>query len=223
MTKDDGFASPVVKICGLTNLMDAQVAVDAGADYLGFIFVQRSPRHVTPYNAREIVARLDRTRKRPLLVGVFVNATEEEIAWTLSTCQLDLAQLHGEEPPEMLTALSGRAFKALRPRSIEKARQQAARYGSFGPVDGPDLLVDAFHPSVHGGTGHTGDWDLAADLSPTCRLLLAGGLKTSNVASAIDQVRPWGVDVASGVEKSPGRKDHASVRGFIAAVKHAAG
>ena len=137
----------------------------------------------------------------------------------LNHCDLDLAQLHGEEDPELLALLARRAFKALRPRSVVEAEADATRYARFGPGSGPDLLVDAYHPDARGGTGLAGDWNLATGLARQHRLLLAGGLTPGNVANAIHQVRPWGVDVASGVEAAPGRKDHDQVRAFIAAAK----
>ena len=226
-----------VKICGLTNLEDAQVAVEAGADLLGFIFYEKSPRYVDPRTVASIVGALKHASRStlhapstlhpplstlhspPLFVGVFVNPSLEQVIRMLNYCDLDLAQLHGEESPEMLATLAGRAFKAVRPRSAAEADAAATRYASMGPRQGPDLLVDAFHPGVRGGSGELGDWQLAARLAPAYRLLLAGGLTAENVAEAIRQVRPWGVDVASGVEASPGHKDHALVRAFIAAVK----
>jgi len=227
-----------VKICGLTNLEDAQVAMEAGADLLGFIFYEKSPRYVDPRTVASIVGTLKSaprfaqhpggrsperaplpTPRFPLFVGVFVNPSLEQVILMLNHCDLDLAQLHGEEDPELLALLAKRAFKALRPRSVVEAEADASRYARFGPGGGPDLLVDAYHPEARGGTGQTGDWNLATGLARRHRLLLAGGLTPDNVANAIRQVRPWGVDVASGVEAAPGRKDHAQVRAFIAAAK----
>jgi phosphoribosylanthranilate isomerase len=230
-----------IKICGLTNLDDALVAAEAGADLLGFIFYDKSPRCITPTQVREIVTQLRDTDHRspilgsdepgspvtaprsplpaPRLVGVFVNPSLEQVVRTMDTCGLDLAQLHGEEAPELLAALPGRAFKALRPRDAAEAASQAAAFARFGPAGGPDLLVDAYHPTLRGGAGQTGDWSLAARLAGQHRLLLAGGLTPDNVAAAIAQVHPWGVDVASGVEAGPGRKDHDRLRAFIAAAR----
>jgi phosphoribosylanthranilate isomerase len=217
-----------VKICGFTNLADAQVALAAGADLLGFIFHEKSSRHIDPGSVASIASVLKSSASTlhpppstplPLLVGVFVNPSFEEVTRTLDSCGLDLAQLHGEEDPELLARLAGRAFKALRPRTIEEAEALAARFGSLGPTSGPDLLVDAYHPDVRGGAGQAGDWSLAARLAQRHRLLLAGGLTPKNVAEAISRVRPWGVDVASGVESAPGRKDHVKLREFIAAAK----
>ena len=223
---------PRVKICGLTNLEDAQVALEAGADLLGFIFYEKSPRYVDPRTVASIVGVLKSASRRhykpstlhsstlsPFFVGVFVNPSLEQVTRMLNHCDLDLAQLHGEEDPELLAHLARRAFKALRPRSVEEAEVDASRYARLGPNAGPDLLVDAYHPEARGGTGQAGDWNLATGLARQHRLLLAGGLTPGNVANAIRQVRPWGVDVASGVEAAPGRKDHAQVRAFIAAAK----
>lgn len=216
-----------VKICGLTNLDDALAAAEAGADLLGFIFYDKSPRYITPTEVRAIVTQLRPADHRlpiadhrsPLLVGVFVNPSLEQVVRTLDYCGLDLAQLHGEEAAELLAALPGRAFKALRPRDAAEAASQAAAFARFGPASGPDLLVDAYHPTLRGGAGQTGDWSLAASLAGRHRLLLAGGLTPDNVAQAIAQVHPWGVDVASGVEAAPGRKDHGRVRAFVAEAK----
>jgi phosphoribosylanthranilate isomerase len=230
-----------VKICGLTNIDDALAATEAGADLLGFIFYEKSARYITPTQVRDIVTQLRDTDHRsplayprnrrarvtgyrsplpaPRLVGVFVNPSLEQVVRTLDHCGLDLAQLHGEETPELLAALPGRAFKALRPRDEVEAASQAETFARFGPAGGPDLLVDAYHPTLRGGAGQTGDWQVAAGLATQHRLLLAGGLTPDNVAAAITQVRPWGVDVASGVEATPGRKDHDRMRAFMAAAK----
>ena len=215
-----------IKICGLTNLDDALAAAEAGADLLGFIFYAKSPRAVDARTVAQIIRELkhgSQPRLTPHVslrtVGVFVNPSLEQVVRTLDECGLDLAQLHGEETPELLTALPGRAFKALRPRDAAEAASQATRFAHLGPADGPDLLVDAYHSTLRGGAGQTGDWQLAAGLAGQHRLLLAGGLTPDNVAQAIAQVRPWGVDVASGVEAAPGRKDHGRLRAFIAAAR----
>ena len=227
-----------VKICGLTNLADAQAAVDAGATLLGFIFYEESPRFVTIATVADIVAKLrgpspnhqspihsathrDLVTRSPLLVGVFVNPSLEQVGTTMDTCALDLAQLHGEESPELLALLHRRGYKALRPRTQAEAESQAKRYVKYGPGCGPQLLVDAYHPAARGGTGQMGDWTLAARLARSYRLLLAGGLTPANVAAAVAQVHPWGVDVSSGVEAAPGRKDHAAIHAFVAAATEA--
>ncbi|MCS7222189.1 MAG: phosphoribosylanthranilate isomerase [Anaerolineae bacterium] len=213
-----------VKICGITNLEDARVAVAAGADFLGFIFYPRSPRYVTPERAGQIIAALHAEGLTATTVGVFVDAPLAEIEHTMQVAGLDLAQLHGDEPVAQVQALGGRAFKALRPHSGNDVEADMLSYLSVAPDAAwvPQLLVDAYHPSAYGGTGQIGDWRLAQLLARRCaRLLLAGGLTPDNVAQAIAEVRPWGVDVSSGVEASPGRKDHGRVRAFIAAARAA--
>jgi phosphoribosylanthranilate isomerase len=213
-----------VKICGLTSLDDALAAAESGADLLGFIFYDKSPRAVDARTVAQIIRDLDHVSRFTLhvslrTVGVFVNPSLEQVVRTMDYCGLDLAQLHGEETPELLAALPGRAFKALRPRDAVEAASLAGQFAHFGPAIGPDLLVDAYHPTLRGGAGQTGDWSLAANLAGQHRLLLAGGLTPDNVPQAIAQVRPWGVDVASGVETTPGRKDHRRLRAFMAAAK----
>jgi phosphoribosylanthranilate isomerase len=205
-----------IKICGVTSVQDALRAVEAGADLLGFNFYPASPRYITPVECARLCSDLERRCVRVLRVGVFVNAPPEEILQILAGCGLDLAQLSGDEPREYLEALGGRAFKALRPRESFSAYQEARRYARPTP---PALLVDAHRPGQYGGTGQTGDWELAADLAREYPLLLAGGLQPGNVQSAIRQVHPWGVDVASGVECHPGRKDPQKMRAFICAVR----
>lgn len=214
-----------VKICGITNLADAQVAVEAGADYLGFIFYPPSKRAVEVEAARQIVAELRAAPGCPLLVGVFVNETAVHMAHILDTCQLDLAQLSGEETPSLIgdphSPIYGRAYKALRPASLAEAEADAEWYTP--PVvaaDAPTLLLDTYHPTLRGGTGQTTDWQMAATLAQkTPGLMLAGGLTPTNVAEAITQVRPFAVDTASGVETAPGLKDHNLVRLFISRAK----
>jgi phosphoribosylanthranilate isomerase len=219
-----------VKVCGITSRADAQAAVRAGADLLGFIFFPQSPRYVTPERAREILNAVAPRQAGVLTVGVFVNEPPETVAQVLDFCGLDLAQLHGEEPPEALgldrggkSPLRGRAYKALRPRSLEEALELAHNYAPAPPRRGggrlPAFLLDAYHPRLRGGTGQTGDWSIAASLAGRYPLLLAGGLSPANVAQAVREVRPWGVDAASGVEQAPGQKDHAALRAFIAAAR----
>ncbi len=216
-----------VKVCGVTNAADARGAVAAGADMLGFIFFPKSPRYVTPEQVRTILAAEEHAKV--LTVGVFVNESPETVAQVLRFCSLDLAQLHGEEAPATLglegsqSPVFGRAYKALRSRTYEEATSLARQYALPVRLRGegriPAFLIDAYHPHRRGGTGVTGDWSLASSLSSQYPLLLAGGLTPSNVAQAVRSVGPWGVDVASGVEDSPGHKDHAALRAFVAAAK----
>ncbi len=222
-----------VKVCGLTNAADAGASMAAGADMLGFIFFPKSPRYVTPEQVRDILATAEHARVlthgRVLTVGVFVNDSPETVAQVLSFCGLDQAQLHGEEPPAALglddgrSPVCGRAYKALRPRTLEEARGLVPQYAlpprlrRGGRL--PAFLIDAYHPHWPGGTGVTGDWSLAASLASQHPLLLAGGLTPANVTQAVRSVQPWGVDVSSGVEESPGQKDHDALRAFVTAVK----
>ncbi len=219
-----------VKICGITNIEDARCAASAGADLLGFIFYPRSARYVTPAQAGEITRALQAEfgPAAPRMVGVFVDAPVGEIAETAAAAGLDLVQLHGTETPEMVDALNVRAlrvraFKAIRSRTLEGTKAALEKYvgrrAGCDKTDVPSLLIDAYHPQERGGTGLRADVTSAHWLSQRYRLLLAGGLTPENVSDAITLIRPWGVDVSSGVEVTRGIKDHTSVDAFIAAVR----
>jgi phosphoribosylanthranilate isomerase len=216
-----------VKICGITNLEDALVAIDAGADYLGFIIYPSSKRAISEIETQRIVAEL---RKRPIcpsLVGVFVNQTAEKTERILVDCELDFAQLSGDETPNLVadptSVIYGRAYKSLRPQSKDEAEAEAEWFLAPDSKDLPSLLIDAYDPHLYGGSGKMANWSVAAHLAKsTSRLMLAGGLNPNNVKAAIRQVSPFAVDVASGVEAQPGKKDHALVRDFIAAAKSSA-
>jgi phosphoribosylanthranilate isomerase len=203
-----------VKICGITNIDDARAALEVGADLLGFNFYAKSPRYIAPEKARDIAAQIRSNGRKPLLVGVFVNSPLEEIRSILEIAQFDLAQLHGDEPVRVLEQLNGRGFKALRPISEKEAEIDAEWFAPHGP-NAPVLLIDAYHKDQYGGTGHTADWSIATKLAQHYPILLAGGLTPENVAEAIRQVRPWGVDVASGVECAPGKKDAGKMKLFV--------
>lgn len=214
-----------VKICGITNINDALAAADAGAHYLGFIFWPQSKRAVSASDVGEIVTTLRTRQSCPLLVGVFVDESAQTMAAVLDSCNLDLAQLSGSEAPALIgdpqSPLYGRSFKALRPTSLVEAQADAEW---FLPPESaatyPQLLIDAFHPHLPGGSGLRADWQIAAQMAEEIpRLMLAGGLTPQNVQEAVRQVRPFAVDVASGVEAQPGRKDHALLRAFIAAAQ----
>ena len=219
-----------VKICGITNLEDAQIAVEAGADYLGFIFYPPSKRSVDIETAAAIVKTLRQQKNCPVLVGVFVNETGTHMAQTLNTVGLDLAQLSGEEVPKLIgdedSPIYGRSYKAIRPASFDEAEADAEWYipgknSKQSTINNqqfiiPSLLIDTYHPTLRGGTGETGDWEMSAKLAASIPgLMLAGGLNADNVAEAVQQVSPFAVDVASGVEAGPGKKDHKLVRAFI--------
>ncbi len=211
-----------VKICGLTNLRDAQVAVEAGADLLGFILYAKSPRYCPPATIAAILAALD-PATRPRAAGVFVNATAAEITDILATTGLDFAQLHGDEPPSVTAALAGRAFRALRTKPGDPILDLAQPHLAWPAPHAPQLLLDAYTPGAYGGTGHRADWAVAAAIARAVpRLLLAGGLTPDNVHAAVAAVRPWGVDVSSGVEAAPGRKDHSKIVDFIRQARAAA-
>jgi phosphoribosylanthranilate isomerase len=154
-------------------------------------------------------------------VGVFVNTRTEAVRAAIQVAGLDLAQLHGDESPTEVKALSPHAFKALRPQTPQEAQKALTTFqpAFLADDDQPQLLVDAYHPQQFGGTGTQADVSIAQMLARRVRLLLAGGLTPDNVAAAVVHVQPWGVDVSSGVEASKGKKDHDRVRAFIKAAK----
>ncbi len=224
----------LVKICGLTNFADAQAAIEAGADFVGFIFYEKSPRKADPAEvARILSAYAGEDRYRTLVsVGVFVSPGMEQVKATLTYCGLKAAQLHNLNASEMADARRvtyGAAFATIRPRSVEEAltaldlvRADSAPGNDLYRTPGwcPQLLVDAHHAELQGGTGQQANHNAAHELTLRIpRLMLAGGLTPDNVAEAIRTVRPWAVDVASGVEASPGKKDHGKIRAFIQAVR----
>ena len=202
-----------IKICGITRLEDAITAVSLDADMLGFNFYQGSRRYIPPTACARLVSELRQLHRPVQLVGVFVNAPASHIRHVLQQCGLDLAQLSGDEPPEVLADLSGLAFKGIRPSTLPQAETEAHRYAQ--PHTLPALLIDTYHPDTYGGSGQTGNWPLAAHLARHYPLLLAGGLTPANIATAVSQVQPWGIDVASGIETTPGHKDPAKMQQFI--------
>jgi phosphoribosylanthranilate isomerase len=226
-----------IKICGIKTLEEGLSALEAGADLLGFNFYPPSPRYLAPRDCARLVAVLQDRGLAFRAVGIFVNQPAASIRAILEDCGLQEAQLSGDEPPEELAALSGLAgepdapgqralqtpapqtfaFKAIRPRGLSEALALAERYARSGQA--PALLVDAFGGGQYGGSGHTGDWSAAAGLAARYPILLAGGLHPGNVAQALSSVHPWGVDVASGVEASPGRKDPQKMAAFVRAVR----
>jgi phosphoribosylanthranilate isomerase len=210
-----------IKICGLTNLNDALAAIDAGADLLGFNFYPKSPRYIDIGICRGITSKLRYRSAHVIFVGVFVNASVAEIHATLETCGLELAQLHGDEPPEMLEILNGRAFKAVRLSASTSVATSVYPFQKSAPASAshPALLVDAAVKGLYGGSGMVADWSAAAELSKQVPLLLAGGLTPENVGAAVQQVQPWGVDVASGVEASSRVKDSGKMKRFVAEVR----
>jgi phosphoribosylanthranilate isomerase len=194
-----------VKICGITNLADAMAAIEAGADALGFVFAP-SPRQLTLSEAARIIDRLP-----PLIfkVGIFVNEGLHEVQRIMAACPLHLAQLHGSEDPEYCREVfDQRVIKSFQVRD-ESVLEDIPHYrvGAY--------LLDAYHPELKGGSGHTFDWDIARLATELGPIILSGGLTPENVAQAVAQVRPYAVDVSTGVESAPGKKDHDCVREFI--------
>jgi phosphoribosylanthranilate isomerase len=218
-----------IKICGLTTVEDVQTAVDAGAEFLGFIFHEKSPRYVT---TAQVVAIMDFLRaydtfRLPLCVGVFVNPTVAQVEQTLAATGLQAAQIHKATPDlirEMRGQFRGSLYPAVQPRTTEEIAPFTALDDNPAVYPTafwlPQLMIDAYHPDLSGGTGHRADLSLAAEIAATVpRLMLAGGLTPENVAETVRVVRPWAVDVSSGVEASPGKKDHGKIRAFVHAVR----
>jgi phosphoribosylanthranilate isomerase len=202
-----------VKVCGITNGEDALAAVESGADALGFIFYEKSPRYVVPAIAGQIIAELP-----PLVmsVGVFVNEGLATVRSIMDACHLGMAQLHGDENASYCHELSRPVIKALRLKNRESLLA-LAEYQGRGSVRG--FVLDTFSELAYGGTGQVTDWTLAAEVAKSTPILLAGGLTPDNVTEAIRVVRPYGVDVSSGVESAPGKKDRAKLRAFLEAVR----
>lgn len=202
-----------VKICGITSVADALTAAEAGADMIGLMFYEGSPRHITIAQAAEISRSLS---PFVLKVGVFVNPEEAQVMEAISACGLNLLQFHGDEPSDFCTQFGLMSVKALRVQNAESiAALENYQTDAF--------LLDAYSKSGLGGTGEKFNWDLAVEARKFNKpIFLAGGLTPENVAAAVAQVRPFAVDVSSGVESTPGKKDAAKVRAFITAAKSAA-
>jgi len=201
-----------VKICGITNVEDALAAVEAGADLLGFVLWEKSPRHVTIETAREIARRLPPATRR---VGVFVNATVEQVMFALRICDFGALQFHGQESPSFCRQFSVMKIKAFRVRDT-------ASLQAMSGYDTDAFLLDSLVEGQPGGTGETFDWSLAARAKMFDKpVFLAGGLTPQNVAAAIRAAQPFGVDVSSGVESTPGKKDRQKMRDFVAAARAA--
>ncbi len=201
-----------IKVCGLRSPEDAVACIEAGVDTLGLNFWPGTPRHVDVATARRIA---DAVAGRAALVAVFVDASLAEVERVRGETGIAWAQLHGDEPPEVVAALLPNAYKALRV-GRDAVTERVRSY------PGERVLLDAAVPgAMPGGTGHAFDWTLAAEVARERVLVLAGGLRPENVADAVRAVRPFQVDVASGAERAPGVKDEAKVRAFVAAVRGA--
>lgn len=202
-----------VKICGMTDPFEVEKAVAAGVDALGFIFVPQSPRAIDHERAREIIADLP-----PFVdaVGVFLNEDPEVVGEIVNFCGLTVVQLHGQEPPDYCQMMPCRVIKAFQARAgmgPDVLEPYAEVVGAF--------LLDTYHPEMAGGTGLSFDWSLVENLMPGRPLILAGGLNVDNVGAAIDQVHPFAVDVNSGIEVSPGRKDPEKIAALLQQVARA--
>ena len=201
-----------VKICGITRVADGLAAAEAGADMIGLMLYEKSPRHVSLQTAAEIARALP---PFVLRVGVFVNPTEELVLRAIADCGVTLLQFHGDEPPEFCTQFGMMSMKAFRIRD-------AGSLAALPDYSTEAYLLDAYSADALGGTGAKFNWELAIEAKKLGRpIVLAGGLTPENVAEAVRQVQPFGVDVSSGVESSPGKKDPAKVRAFIAGVRNA--
>ncbi len=205
-----------VKICGITREKDAHAAVVCGAAYVGFVFHRASPRYVTPERARQIVKTLP-SNVEP--VGVFVNSEPEDVRRIVDAVGLSVAQLHGDETPQRCHASNSRVWKALRVSHASASERAAWLAASAAYVDCEAMLLDAKAETAHGGTGKVSDWHLAASLARTRPVVLAGGLTAENVVDAVTAVRPWALDVSSGVEDAPGEKSEEKLRTFFSALR----
>jgi len=215
-----------VKICGMTNLEDALVAADAGADAVGFVFYEKSPRNVTVEKAREICEKLPASVEK---VGVFVNRYEDSICAVADGARLTAVQMHGDnEDPHVADLVIGKrpGLKVLAALSMHREGAVSGA-GMWDPDFVHAFLVDSGNPSQHGGTGKRFDWRASVrkldEIKRFGRVVVAGGLTAENVGEAMGILKPFGVDVVSGVEASPGKKDPEKVRAFMAAVRAADG
>jgi phosphoribosylanthranilate isomerase len=199
-----------IKICGITNIEDALSAVDYGADALGFVFYHKSPRYITPEKTREIILQLP-----PFVstVGVFANETHEKMKEILEFSGIDILQLHGDEPPDTCY-IWHRVIRALRVSDFADLKPlEMCRVSAF--------LLDTYSTASYGGTGQIFNWDIAVEAKRFGRIILSGGLNPDNIEKAIRWVRPYAVDVSSGIEEEKGKKDLKKMRAFIEKAKNA--
>jgi phosphoribosylanthranilate isomerase len=202
-----------IKICGITNVDDARAAAEFGADALGFVFCDKSPRAVKPDRVKEIIASLP-----PFVstVGVFVDEAIERIREIIKFTGINIVQLHGSESPDFCAGLSGRFIKAIRVKDMDDLQtlQQYKNASAF--------LLDTYSPEAYGGTGQAFNWDIAVEAKKFGRIILAGGLHPDNIEDAVRTVRPYAVDVSSGIEgPEKGKKDHEKLGRFIRRARYA--
>lgn len=205
--------NPIVKICGITRVEDGVAAIGAGAEWLGFVRWAKSPRWRPVAEAAELISEIRERAPRPFeAIGVYVDATLEDIERDAAALGLDRVQLHGDESPEFAAALARPAIKVIRVRDAASLRRAE-------DFPGIDLLADTFDPALPGGTGRGYDYGLLRDLTARRRVLIAGGLTPETVGAVVASLAPLGVDVSSGVESAPGVKDHARIISFIQAAR----
>lgn len=197
------------KICGITNLEDALASIEAGADALGFIFYKKSPRYINPSTASKIIKHITKEIKT---VGVFVNESRYNIQEIIMETGINVLQLHGDESPEDCRYSNAEVWKGVRINS----ESELSTLNKF-KVDA--FVFDAFHPDIYGGTGTVCDWDIVKVAAKIHKILLSGGLNPENVIDAITRVNPFGVDVNSGVESSPGKKDVRKIKQLFESLK----
>lgn len=200
-----------VKICGITNLEDAMVSIEAGCDALGFVFYKKSPRYIRPEEAKEIIKQIPESIKK---VGVFVNEKEQNIKCIAKDLKLNILQFHGDELPEFCRKFKNyKIIKALRIKDKDSLKR-LGRYSVWA------FLFDAYQKNLFGGTGKNFDWKIIKDINLRPKnIFLSGGLSVKNVKEAINLIKPNWVDVSSSVEIRPGKKDHRKIKEFIRAVR----
>lgn len=201
-----------IKICGITNLDDALLSAKLGADALGYIFYKKSPRYISPKDAKSIIQKLP-----PFVssVGVFVNESLDSVIETARDCSLTAVQLSGDETQDFLMSLPFQAIKAIRVK--DSLSLGVIRF--YNP--GAALLLDSFVPGAYGGTGTSFDWQLVKEYLNDYHIIIAGGLRPNNVSNMVRELRPYGVDVSSGVEQAPGKKDPEKLKSFVRNIKKA--
>jgi phosphoribosylanthranilate isomerase len=206
-----------IKICGITNLEDAIMCIESGADFLGFNFYKGSSRYIDFDECKKISKIVKKSYPEIILVGVFVNSPIIEIEKNLNECSLEMGQLCGDEPVDYFYELGDKVFKAFRPVDKLEMDEQLNNF----PIrkESPSLLIDSFRKGFFGGSGERANWMIASELASKFDILLAGGLTPENIQNAINRVKPWGVDVASGVESIPGKKDRTKVINLISNVR----
>jgi len=199
-----------VKICGITNYKDAAAAVDMGADLLGFNFYPKSPRYIAPKKAAKIINRLPAFID---IAGVFVNSPLEDIQQIISSCQLNWVQLHGDETPEFCHSLGSINVKIMKALRVKERKDIGKTDNFFTDA----ILLDAFHPEKYGGTGLTFDWNIVGHIGK--RVFLAGGINPDNAAVAAE-LGVYGIDVCSGIEAEPGKKDRRLMKKLFKNIRH---